>query len=1133
MGTPADTIRKRLNALDFRALFVEDLGWDHKGQVLNVLVDGVQVSLELFAHKRGFGVLKCPPVDGAIPDHEMRRKIDRETTKAIREHLIVFVDAAQREQVWQWTRREPGLPVRSRETHFSVGKHGDLLIQRLQELTFRLDEEETLTIVDASSRVRAAFDVERVTKRFYDRFKTEHASFLKSISGIDDSGDREWYASLMLNRLMFVYFIQRKGFLDGDANYLRNRLERCRKEHGKDRFYSFYRCFLLRLFHEGLGSRERNAELDALLGRIPYLNGGLFDIHELEKSERYGKGIDIPDRAFERVFDYFDEYQWYLDERPLRADNEINPDVLGYVFEKYVNQKQMGAYYTKEDITEYISKYTVLPCLLDTARARCKVAFENPGGPTVWDTLSADPDRYIYKPVRHGVTWNYQARHLDQGEPLGRPYDLPEDIVAGLAPPSLHRQVGDVGSINDVKTIRLRKDWNKPAPPDLALPTETWREVVARRKRHEEVKAGLAGGNVRDISGLITLNLDICQFAQDVIENCEGPDLLRAFWHAIERVTILDPTCGSGAFLFAALNLLEPLYEASLERMEAFIDDLERSGEKHRPEKYSDFRKVLERVAAHPNRRYFILKSIILNNLYGVDIMEEAVEICKLRLFLKLAAQVEPDAARSNLGVEPLPDIDFNIRAGNTLVGFATYEDVQRSLSSRFDFENAGGRIRTTAADLQQAFDAFRERQVEGDVSVPTEDKQELRKRLEALDSELSRYLAGEYGVDPSKKDAYDRWRSSHQPFHWFVQFYGIMNGGGFDVIVGNPPYVEYKAVKKEYAVRGYETEACRNLYAFTWERVVALGRRGARAGLIIPVSSISTDRYAPLREVWLSNGNLIVSSFNDRPGRLFEGLEHARLAIVLLEKAADTSRVVYTTGYNKWFTECRGHLFRSLQFAKYPSSLAGDVMAKVGSMLEASTLGKVTSSRRVLGHYATRVGRERILYTRKLSSFVQILDFVPRITDAQGRTRAPSELKSVGLPSRRHRDAFLCALNSSVFYWLLSAWSDCRNLNKRDVLNIPLDFDALNGRTLALFARLASDLMQDLKRNSRTLEMSYTDLGVLKIQCIYPRLSKPIIDEIDALLAQHYGFTEEELDFIVNYDIKYRMGPETESEDE
>ena len=85
----------------------------------------------------------------------------------------------------------------------------------------------------------------------------------------------------------------------------------------------------------------------------------------------------------------------------------------------------------------------------------------------------------------------------------------------------------------------------------------------------------LATGKVASVNDLITLNLDIRQFAQDVIAECEGPELLRAFWQAIESITILDPTVGSGAFLFAALNVLEPLYEACLERMQAFVDDLD------------------------------------------------------------------------------------------------------------------------------------------------------------------------------------------------------------------------------------------------------------------------------------------------------------------------------------------------------------------------------------------------------------------------------------------------------------------------------------------------------------------------------------------------------------------------------
>ena len=83
----------------------------------------------------------------------------------------------------------------------------------------------------------------------------------------------------MLNRLMYVYFIQRKGFLDDDPDYLRNRLARMRQEYGRDRFYSFYRYFLLRLFHEGLGGKVRTPELEKLLGKIPYFDGGFFEKH--------------------------------------------------------------------------------------------------------------------------------------------------------------------------------------------------------------------------------------------------------------------------------------------------------------------------------------------------------------------------------------------------------------------------------------------------------------------------------------------------------------------------------------------------------------------------------------------------------------------------------------------------------------------------------------------------------------------------------------------------------------------------------------------------------------------------------------------------------------------------------------
>src|SRR5579863_9660597 len=83
------------------------------------------------------------------------------------------------------------------------------------------------------------------------------------------------------------------------------------------------------------------------------------------------------------------------------------------------------------------------------------------------------------------------------------------------------------------------------------------------------------------------------------------------------------------------------LYVACFQAMRGFLDDLNRSERKHHPETLNDFRDALGRVAAHTSERYFILKQIIIGNLYVVDIMEEAVEICKLRLFLKLVSQLE------------------------------------------------------------------------------------------------------------------------------------------------------------------------------------------------------------------------------------------------------------------------------------------------------------------------------------------------------------------------------------------------------------------------------------------------------------------------------------------------------------
>jgi methylase of polypeptide subunit release factors len=105
------------------------------------------------------------------------------------------------------------------------------------------------------------------------------------------------------------------------------------------------------------------------------------------------------------------------------------------------------------------------------------------------------------------------------------------------------------------------------------------------------------------------------------------------------------------------------------------------------------------------------------------------------------------------------------------------------------------------------------------------------------LAGELDRYLAREYGVDPENKENYESWRASHQPFHWFAEFHGVMAEGGFDMVIGNPPYVEFRELGPAYLIRGYTTVNCGNLYAVASERALNLARAfTGRFGFIIPL---------------------------------------------------------------------------------------------------------------------------------------------------------------------------------------------------------------------------------------------------------------------------------------------------------
>ncbi len=1097
---------------------VNELGGDRIEKTESIAVKEDTYSLDAIAEKRDFVVFSCSPnSNGKIPDYSTRKKIENKISKLYFEHLLIYTDADNHHQIWQLALREPNKPITIRETPYFSTQYPELLFQKLSKLFISIDEEEKISLLDVKSNVVEQFNTnaEKVTKRFYDEFKEHHKAFLGFIKGIEDKINKEWYASLMLNRLMFIYFIQKKGFLDNNIHYLIDKLKETQVRKGKDKFFSFYRNFLLVLFQKGLGSpeSERSKTITKELGRVPYLNGGLFDVHQLEKDYRK---IEIEDKAFKRIFKFFDEYNWHLDTKITATGRDINPDVIGYIFEKYINNRAaMGAYYTKEDITEYITKNTIIPFLFDKVKKDCANAFKEES--SLWKMLRDNPDRYIFDAVKHGI---YEDNgkviaSARSGEPDARREAKQSQETIRVLPPDIEKGV-DTTKPN---LLERRKSWNTYAPPEYALSTEIWREVVERRNRYFDIKNKIENGEVKEINDFITYNLNIRQFAQDAVEQYEGSDFINAFHKSITKITVLDPTCGSGAFLFAALNILEPLYEGCLLRMRGFIEEDNAKGGK----KFPQFRKVLDIIEQHPNEKYYIYKSIILNNLYGVDIMNEAVEIAKLRLFLKLVAEVDDFEH-----LEPLPDIDFNIRTGNTLIGFATKEELDKGLTWSLDLNADTKKVYDELGVVAKAFKRYKGIQLE-DETDHTEFKQakdDLNERLKNLNETLNDYLGNDYGRSRKNKKEFEDWLSSHQPFHWFAEFHEIIETGGFDVIIGNPPYVAYNN-NIDYELKNYETLTSKNLYGFCVEKSYKLLKTNiGRISMIIPISVIGNSKMSTISHLIQETGRVWFANFSGdtHPGTLFSGVQQNTTIFISHRYKIN---LVFSTDFLR-FTDTgneRESLFTNrICYQKIPSN--NYKVAKIGSFLALNIYNKIKKQKPILLEYE-RYGKSKIWYHDVVHYWVKCLPKAPYFKRGNEQPTISTHYKRLNILNET-KETFVSILSSSLFYFWYIIRSNGRDVAKDDVIYFPIDIKILDKKAVLNLKTISLELVLDLYKNKKRVRYEKKNGTVIYDQ-FWPEYSKQTMDRVDKILAQHYGFTEEELDFIINYDIKYRMGKELE----
>ncbi|MBS7279614.1 MAG: Eco57I restriction-modification methylase domain-containing protein [Candidatus Freyarchaeota archaeon] len=570
------------------------------------------------------------------------------------------------------------------------------------------------------------FDRSEFIKEFHQLCCDSEKFLLGKIGGVLDERDKEFLTKVIFQRIMFLWFIQKKRLLDNNENYF---LDKFREISGRNG--NFYQAFLRKLFFKGLCVRpsEREEEVARLIGDVPYLNGGLFIETEVEL--KYS--ISIPNEAFYKNMRYpisrgeqsiptlnlLECKEWTVDERSGEVD-KINPEILGYIFEKSVNKKDLGAVYTPEEVTTFIAKNTIYPYLVDCVNEE------------------------------------------------------------------FYTHYGDL---------------------------------------------------------------------DELLRNGSG-EHLRYLFQVLRDIKIVDTAVGSGHFLVDAIVTLEKIYHALRERG----------------------------VLGWSN--YQIREHIIVNSLFGVDILEEAVEICKLRLFLALA-----ETFRTREDVQPLPNIDFNIRCGNSLIGFAsTSELIQnffpkgeavKTILGHLDFlEKNFPEIAEKARNILSRpvivpMDLFKLRnelvsryRTLHDRDLQPKTRKVLIEITEAINKELNAQYYGtvresfqsDENLKKLREDERYRKFLELKPFHWVLEYSEVFQEGGFDIVIGNPPYISNKNLKHNEKVLYNKLSHCTHkqydIYVLFVERGMEILKDRGEFSYIISNKFLITEYGKPLRNLLLKEWN-------------------------------------------------------------------------------------------------------------------------------------------------------------------------------------------------------------------------------------------------------------------------------------
>ena len=272
--------------------------------------------------------------------------------------------------------------------------------------------------------------------------------------------------------------------------------------------------------------------------------------------------------------------------------------------------------------------------------------------------------------------------------------------------------------------------------------------------------------------------------------------------------------------------------------------------------------------------------------------------------------------------------------------------------------------------------------------------------------------------------------------------------------------------------------------------------RRGRPPGFIVPrvldlhrsIRHTSEDSHS------IKRANHFSSYETTDPRPLFDGARAHPLGNSLDGQLCKAGLVLFSTSYNKWYHLREAPLY--LRGCDMPSTETHLVPERIPKLYVATSGGRsivkrpLRKPRQTMRLLSPLGGHPNVYYSRKVGYFLQVLDFEPMVLDGKGHRRPPSEFKELRFQSTRSMRSCMCCLNSSLFYWFITVFSDCRHVNKREITAFPVDIDDLTEAQSDAPELIISPAVHGghSPDNSETRHYDIPDTTTLTVQCIFPK---------------------------------------------